>query len=80
MDMEQLTQVFKWMTIINVVLLTLSSVLIMLLKNVMCRMHAKLFGIPEQSVAVAAYAYMGIYKVFVLVFSIVPYIALSIVA
>jgi hypothetical protein len=80
MDLEQLTRLFKWMTIINMVALVLSSVLIMLLRNVMCRWHAKLFGIPEQSVAMAAYGYMGIYKMFVLVFNIVPYIALSIIA
>ena len=80
MTLDQLTRLFMWMTIINVVALTLTSVLIMLLKNVMCRMHAKLFGIPEQSVATAAYAYLGGYKILVLVLNIVPYIALVIVA
>ncbi len=80
MNLKQLTQVFKWMTIINVAVLTLSSVLIMLLKNVMCRTHAKLFGITEASVAMAGYCYLGAYKILVLVFNIVPYIALSIIA
>jgi len=77
--LDQLTCLFMWMTIINVAALTLTSVLIMLLKDVMCRMHAKLFGIPEQTVATAAYAYLGAYKILVLVFNIVPYIALEIV-
>jgi len=78
--LDQLTCLFMWMTIINVAALTLSFFLIMPLKKVMCRVHAKLFGIPEQSVATAAYAYMGIYKILVIVFNIVPYIALEIVS
>jgi len=68
-----------WMTIINVAALTLSFFLVMPLKKVACRVHAKLFGITEQNVAVAVYAYMGIYKILVIVFNIVPYIALVIV-
>ena len=80
MNLDQLTQFFKWMTIINVAVLILTSVLIMLLKNIMCRTHAKLFGITEANVAVAGYVYLGAYKILVIVFNIVPYIALSIIA
>ena len=79
MGMDQLTWLFMWMTIINMAALIFTSVLIMLFRNVMCRTHAKLFGIPEESVATAAYAYLGGYKILVVVFNIVPYVALLIV-
>ncbi len=79
MNLDQLTEFFKWMTIINIGLLVLSSVLIMILKNVMCKMHGKLFGIKEESVALVAYGYLGMYKVLVLVFNIVPYISLLLI-
>ena len=79
MNLDQLTEFFKWMTIINIVLLVLSSVLIMILKNVMCKMHGKLFGIKEDGVALVAYGYLGMYRVLVIVFNIVPYISLLLI-
>ena len=50
------------------------------MKKLVCRMHGKLFAISEENVAMATYAYLGIYKILLLVFNIVPYIALSIIA
>ncbi len=79
MNLDQLTEFFKWMTIINIVLLVLSSVITMILKNVTCKKHGKLFGIKEESVALVAYGYLGMYKVLVLVFNIVPYISLLLI-
>ena len=79
MNLAQLTAFFMWMTIINVAVLVLSSVLVMALRKVMCRSHARLFGIREEHVALAAYGYLGAYRLLVLVFNIVPYVALVIV-
>lgn len=77
MTLEQLTSLFKWMTIINIGLLVLSSVFVMVLRNIMCKMHGKLFGIKEDNVAIVAYGYLGMFKVLVIVFNLVPYISLQ---
>ena len=79
MNLDQLTELFKWMTIINICILVSSSVLIMLLKKIMYKMHGKLFGIKESNVALVAYEYLGMYKVLVLVFNITPYISLLLI-
>ena len=79
MNLDQFTEFFKWMTIINIGFLVLSSVLIILLKNVTCKMDGKLFGRKEESVALVAYGYLGIYKVLILIFNIVPYISLLLI-
>ena len=79
MTLEQLSEFFKWMTIINVAILVLSSVLVMILKNAMCRMHGKMFGIKEEAVAIIAYSYLGMCKIVVIVFSIVPYVSLQLI-
>ena len=79
MYLEQITDFFKWMTIINVGLLCLSSGLVMMLKGIMCRLHGKLFGIKEESVAVIAYGYLGLYKILVIVFCLVPYVSLQLI-
>ena len=76
MTIEQLTNLFKWMTIINIGLLVLSSVLVMVLRNFICKIHGRLFGIKEDNVATVVCGYLGMFKVLVIVFNIVPYIAL----
>lgn len=79
MTLAQITALFKWMTIINVSLLVLSSVLVMLLKNIVCSIHAKLFGLTEAKAAMAVYCYLGMFKIMVIIFNIVPYIALLLI-
>ncbi len=79
MDTIQLIQLFKWMTIINIGIFLVSSILLMLLKNIVKKMHAKLFGIEMKEVLVAIYAYLGLYKIMIIVFNLVPYAALLII-
>ena len=79
MNLEQLTELFKWMTIINIGLLLLSSVLIIMLKNVLGKYHGKLFGIKEGSVNLMAYGYLGMFKVLIIVFILVPFISLMLI-
>ena len=79
MNLDQLTELFKWMTIINVGLLLLSTGLIMLLNSFICKIHAKLFGIDEDKIAIVVYGYLGMYKIMVIVLNIVPYIALLLI-
>lgn len=79
MTIESVTEVVKWMTIINVGILVGSSVLVMIFKRVLYRAHSKMFRIPEENVAAITYGYLGAYRLLVIVFNIVPYIALSIV-
>jgi len=79
MNLDQLTEFFKWMAIINIGLLLLSSVLVMMLKNVMGKIHGKLFSIKEEDVALMAYGYLGVFKVLIIVFILVPYISLLLI-
>jgi len=78
MNLEQLTEWFKWMTIINIVFLLFSTLAVIALKSVMMNLHTKMFGITESQISVAVYAYLGLFKALVIVFNIVPYIALLI--
>ena len=67
------------MTVINVSLLALSAVLVMSLKGVMARTHAKLFGITEKDVSLAVYRFLGDFKLLVFVFNIVPFVSLHLI-
>lgn len=79
MNLEQLTELFRWMSIINVVLLMVSVILIILLKDFVYKIHAKLFGVNESNLSVVIYSYLGIYKLLIIVFNIVPYFTLLII-
>jgi len=78
MNTEILNTFLFYNMLINIILLTLFSILMMLLKNVVPKQHAKLFNLKEEIVMPMIYGYLGAYKIFVIVFAIVPYIAFKI--
>ncbi|MDA3800454.1 MAG: hypothetical protein PF692_15445 [Kiritimatiellae bacterium] len=63
--------------LINIVLLSLSSVMMMFMKNFVVKQHSKLFGLKEEVIMPIIYSYLGMYKLLTIVFAIVPYIAFS---
>ena len=62
----------------NIGLFILSALLIMVLKKTVCKMHGKLFGIDEGKVPIVLYGYLGVYRIFIIVFNLVPYLSLLI--
>lgn len=79
MGIDQMIGFFKWMTVINVAIFLFSVIAIISLKNVMGKMHGVLFGLKEEKIPQIQYAWLGIYKILIIVFNIIPLIALSIV-
>jgi len=79
MTLDQITELFKWMTIINAGILILTTFLVMGLKNVMAKINSKLFSIKEEQIPVIAYGYLGIYKIMFIMFNLVPYISLTLI-
>ena len=78
MTIDQLFELFKWMTIINACIFMFSSLLGMVLKKTVGKMHGKLFEINEEHVSIVNYGYLGLYRIFILVFNIVPFLSLLI--
>jgi len=78
MTIEQLTQFFQWITVVNVVLFVLSWILVMAFKGFIGKMHGKMFGIAENNIAAMVYGYLGLFKLLIIVFNIGPYLALLI--
>lgn len=80
MNLDALTQFFGWMTAVNLVLITFSFVVIVFFKKWVCSVHGKLFGLSETEVATALYKVMSIYKILIVTFSFVPYLALKLMS
>ncbi|MBC8269825.1 MAG: hypothetical protein H8E36_13840 [Rhodospirillaceae bacterium] len=79
MNINALTAFFKWCTIINVGLFFLSAIMILTAADFIYSVHGALFNIPREALDIILYGFLGLYKIFILVFNLVPFIALLIV-
>ncbi|MBW8002422.1 MAG: hypothetical protein FVQ80_10440 [Planctomycetes bacterium] len=79
MDIQVLTCFFMWCTVINVGLLLLTSIVYMFFDDFSYRMTNRFFPISREAFDIAMICFIGLYKIFVIVFNIVPYVALLII-
>ena len=79
MDIQTLTQFFMWCTIINGGILALWTVFCMFAPNLVYRTQNTFFPIPRDTFDVLIYSFLGLFKIFFLVFNLVPYVALVII-
>lgn len=80
MTINELTELFGWMSAINVALLLLTTLSLMLTRDWLARLHARLFGVDEQALARLYVQYLSWYKLAVIVLNIVPYAALKLIS
>jgi hypothetical protein len=80
MSITELTTFFGWMSAINIGLLMFSTVCIVLLKEKITPLHAKLFKLEDAYVNKAYFKFLAYYKLTLIVFNIVPYFALKLMA
>ena len=78
MTVEQIAQLLAWSTAINLGLLVFSSVCIVLLRAPVTKIHSKMFPLSEEDLSRAYFQYLAQYKILIIVFNLVPYIALRI--
>lgn len=79
MDITRLKTFLMWSTIINAALLILSVIGVMLCADLWGRVHVQLFHLNPANLSIVIYGLLGIYKIFWLVFNMVPYAAIFVV-
>ena len=77
-SLETLRAFFGWCTIINMGLLMVTSVFVGPMRAMVMGIHGKMFGLSEGDLLRAYFQYVAHYKIAVVVFNLVPYIALVI--
>jgi len=80
MDIETMTRFFMWCTIINGGILILWSIFFLLTPDFVYRLQNRFFPIARETYNLIIYSLLGVFKILFLVFSVVPYVALLIVA
>jgi hypothetical protein len=79
MDVQALTTFFMWCTIINGSLLLFWVTICVLVPDILYRTQSKLFPLPRETFTVVLYSFLGLFKIFFLIFNVVPFVALLIV-
>lgn len=79
MTVEVITAVLGWCTLINLALLVWWLLFIVFAHDWTYRMHTRWFGISREQFDAIHYRLMGLFKMGVLFFNLVPYLALRIV-
>ena len=79
MDIAALKAFFMWCTIINFALLIFSSIMCTFVADWVYQIHGKWFSISRETFNVAIYSFIGLYKILIIVFNLVPWIALLII-
>ena len=79
MDIQTLTRLLMWCTIINGALLALWTTMCIAAPDLVYRTQSKWFPIPRETFNVVIYSFLGLFKIVFLVFNLVPYVALLIV-
>ncbi|WP_019895094.1 DUF6868 family protein [Hydrogenovibrio halophilus] len=80
LTMEALTAFFGWSSVINVVILLLSTLSVIAFRGAITGLHARLFGLDETDLGRAYFQYLAQYKIAIIVLNIAPYLALKMMA
>ena len=72
--------VLGWCTLINFAILLLGSLAVMTRRKQIGAIHGSMFGMEPRDLRPEYFRYLANYKLLVIVFNLVPYIAIRIVA
>lgn len=78
MDIQTMTGFFMWCSIINGGILLLWTCIFILAPDLVYRVQSRWFPIPRGTFDLVIYSFLGLFKIFFLVFNLVPYLALLI--
>ncbi len=79
MNLEVIINFFKWCSIINVLILTISSIIFAFSSDFSYKNNRWLFGGSKEEFKKAIYTVLLYYSMIVIIFNIVPYFVLLII-
>lgn len=79
MTMDKITEFLGWLTVINMGLLIFSSIMIIALRDKIIAIHSKLLNLNANDLNKAYFQFLAQYKILILIFNLVPYVALKII-
>lgn len=80
MSIETLQDFFLWCTVINSGLFAFWAAMFSFAPDLVYRTQRRWFPLSQEHFTVVMYSFLGLFKIFVLVFNLVPLIALFIIS
>lgn len=80
MELTEFTTFLGWCTVINTLILAFSSAMIQVFKGTVTALMGRQSGMDEQKILTIYYTFLANYKICIIVFNLVPYIALKIMS
>jgi len=80
MTIDQVREMLGWCTLINVGLMIFSFVILCAMRSFVYKMHTRWFPMSEHTFNAIVYSYLGVYKIMIIVFNLVPWLALVIIS
>ena len=79
MTIESVREFLGWCTVINFGLMMFSFLLLQSMRDKVSQFHAKLTGLDQTFVQQSYFQFFAHYKIAIIVFNLVPYIALRLI-
>lgn len=79
MNIETMDKFFFWFTVVNAGIYALTAIASLLLRDFICRLQAKMFGLGEDTIRKSIYTYIAAYKLLITVFNFAPWVAIQII-
>ena len=80
MNIETIREFLAWCTLINLGLMIFTAIMLLALQGPISRLHARMLDLDETFVRQSYFRYLANYKIAFLIFNLVPYLALRIMA
>ncbi len=78
MSIAELANFLGWCTLINFGILACAAASLLMIGKSVAKIHHRLFAIPPTDLPKAYFNYLANYKLLIIVFNLVPYLALRI--
>jgi hypothetical protein len=79
MDIERLHDFFLWCMLVNTGIYALTAIAVLVMRNFVCRIHRKAFGLDEETVCKSIQTYLANFKLLITFFNFVPWVAVLII-
>lgn len=80
MAIETVREILGWCTVLNFGMFLLSVVMVTAARGWIYKMHGGWWKLTEPQFNVVIYGFLGLYKVLIIVFNLVPYLAVVLAA
>ena len=79
MDIDTLQALFFWCMVVNTGIYAFTAIAVLALRDLVCKIHKKMFGLDKETVRRSIHMYLAAYKLLITFFNFAPWIAILII-